>query len=73
MPALAPFSGERAVRVFREAGWIQDRQHGSHVILVKPGSSASLSVRLDPEVAPAALRYLMRSAGMTLGDLAELL
>ena len=73
MPALPSFSGERAVRVFRKAGWIEDRQHGRHVILVKPGNPASLSVPQDPEVAPATLRYLMRAAGMTLGQLAELL
>ena len=73
MPALPPFSGERAVQIFRKAGWVQDRQHGSHVILVKPGNLASLSVPQHPEVAPATLRYLMRAAGMTLGELAELL
>jgi len=44
MPGLPPFSGELAVRAFRKAGWIQDRQHGSHTILVTPGNLASLSV-----------------------------
>jgi len=44
MAALPSVSGERAVRVFQRAGWIKDRQRGSHVILIKPGHAASLSV-----------------------------
>ncbi|MGA2136390.1 MAG: type II toxin-antitoxin system HicA family toxin [Bryobacteraceae bacterium] len=43
MAVLPSLSGERAVRAFQKAGWIRDRQHGSHVILVKPGNPASLS------------------------------
>ena len=37
MAALPSVSGERAVRAFQKAGWVKDRQHGSHVILIKPG------------------------------------
>ena len=73
MPALVPFSGELAVRAFRKAGWIQDRQHGSHVILVTPGNPATLSVPQHAELAPGALRSLIRASGMTLGQFAELL
>ena len=73
MPALPPFSGELAVRAFRKAGWIQDRQHGSHTILVTPGNPASLSVPQHPELAPGVLRCLIRASGMTLGEFAELL
>jgi predicted RNA binding protein YcfA (HicA-like mRNA interferase family) len=66
-------SGERAVRAFQKAGWIKDRQRGSHVILIKPGNSASLSVPLHREVAPGTLRALIRAAGMTNIEFAELL
>ena len=44
MPPLPSVSGERAVRAFQKAGWVKDRQNGSHVILIKPGQSVSLSV-----------------------------
>jgi predicted RNA binding protein YcfA (HicA-like mRNA interferase family) len=44
MAALPSVSGEGAVRVFQKAGWVKDRQRGSHVILIKPGHAASLSV-----------------------------
>jgi predicted RNA binding protein YcfA (HicA-like mRNA interferase family) len=44
-------SGERAVRSFEKAGWVKDRQRGSHVILVKPGHPDSLSVPQHREIA----------------------
>lgn len=36
MAALPSVSGERAARVFQKAGWVKDRQRGSHVILIMP-------------------------------------
>ena len=65
MAALPAVSGERAVRVFQKAGWGKDRQRGSHVILIKPGHAASLSVPQHREVAPGTLRALIRAAGMS--------
>ena len=56
-------SGERAVRAFQKAGWVKDRQRGSHVILVKPGHAATLSVPQHRELAPGTLRALIRAAG----------
>jgi len=52
MPALPSISGERAVRAFQKAGWVQDRQQGSHVIMVKPGNPASPSIPQHRELAP---------------------
>ena len=73
MAALPAVSGERAVRVFQKAGWVKDRQRGSHVILIKPGHSASLSVPQHREVAPGTLRALIRTAGMTVGEFVALM
>jgi predicted RNA binding protein YcfA (HicA-like mRNA interferase family) len=66
-------SGERAVRVFEMAGWVIDRQRGSHVILIKPGNPASLSVPQHRELAPGTPRSLIRAAGMTVTQFADLL
>lgn len=44
MVKLPVVSGAEAVRAFERGGWRVDRQHGSHVILLKPGHIASLSV-----------------------------
>ena len=73
MAALPSVSGERAVRVFQKAGWVKDRQRGSHVILIKPGHAASLSVPQHREIAPGTLRALIRAAGMSVDEFIALM
>jgi predicted RNA binding protein YcfA (HicA-like mRNA interferase family) len=73
MPALPSVSGERVVKAFRKAGWVQDRQNGSHVILIKPGHPASLSVPQHRELAPGTLRALIRASGMLVDQFVDLL
>jgi predicted RNA binding protein YcfA (HicA-like mRNA interferase family) len=73
MAALPSVSGERAVRVFQKAGWVKDRQRGSHVILIKAGHSASLSVPQHREIAPGTLRALIRAAGMSVDEFVALM
>ena len=73
MPALPSVSGERAVKAFQKAGWSKDRQRGSHVILIKPGHAASLSVPQHRELAPGTLRALIRAAGMSVDEFVVLL
>ena len=65
MPALPVLSGRKAVRVFEKLGWEVARQRGSHIILVKEGEMATLSVPDHKEVAKGTLRSLIRSAGLT--------
>jgi predicted RNA binding protein YcfA (HicA-like mRNA interferase family) len=43
-------SGAEAVKAFQRAGWRVDRQRGSHVVLLKAGHIASLSVPQHPEL-----------------------
>ena len=62
MASLPSVSGEQAVRAFQKAGWVKDRQHGSHVILIEPGNPASLSAPQHPELAPDTLRTLIRAS-----------
>jgi predicted RNA binding protein YcfA (HicA-like mRNA interferase family) len=68
MPALPVVSGQRAVRAFEKDGWVKDRQRGSHVILIKPGHAASLSVPQHRELAPGTLRALIRAAEMSIDE-----
>ena len=58
MPELPVISGREARRAFENLGWIFQRQHGSHMILTKPGNIASLSIPDHREVAPGTLRKL---------------
>jgi predicted RNA binding protein YcfA (HicA-like mRNA interferase family) len=73
MAELPVVSGAAAVRAFEYAGWRRDRQKGSHVILVKAGRIASLSIPQHRELAPGTLRALIRAAQMTVEDFVALL
>ena len=70
---LPIISGAEAVRSFQRAGWRQDRQRGSHVILVKSGMVASLSVPQHREIAPGTIRALIRNAGMSVSEFVSLI
>ena len=73
MASLPSVSGERAVRAFQRAGWIKDRQHGSHLIMIKPGHPASLSVAQHRELAPGTLRALIKASGLSVAEFIALL
>jgi predicted RNA binding protein YcfA (HicA-like mRNA interferase family) len=73
MARLPVVSGAEAVRAFGRAGWQFDRQQGSHVILLKPGHIASLSIPQHRELAPGTLRSLIRAAGLTVEEFVALL
>jgi predicted RNA binding protein YcfA (HicA-like mRNA interferase family) len=73
MAKLPVVSGAEAVKAFQRAGWRIDRQKGSHVILLRPGHVASLSVPQHPELAPGTLRALVRAADMNVEEFTALL
>jgi predicted RNA binding protein YcfA (HicA-like mRNA interferase family) len=73
MVKLPVVSGVEAVRAFQRDGWRVDRQKGSHVVLLKTGHVASLSVPQHPELAPGTLRALIRAAGLSVEESAALL
>jgi len=53
---------------FTKLGWEVARQRGSHIILVKEGALATLSVPDHKEVARGTLRSLIRDAGLTVEE-----
>ncbi len=65
MPRLPVLSGREVVRVFETLGGEEARQSGSHIILIKHGHAATLSVPDHREVARGTLRSLIRMAGLT--------
>lgn len=73
MPALPTLSGRDLVRVFGKDGWVVVRQRGSHIILVKPGHIATLSVPEHREVAKGTLRRLIRLSGLSVEAFVELI
>ncbi|MEW6140352.1 MAG: type II toxin-antitoxin system HicA family toxin [Thermodesulfobacteriota bacterium] len=64
-------SGKDVVRVLQSLGWSVARQRGSHVIMVKEGEIATLSVPNHKEVAPGMLRSLVRAANLTMNQFIE--
>lgn len=68
MPELPLVSGREARRAFERLGWIFRRQTGSHMILTRPGSIASLSIPDHRELAPGTLRKLIRLSGVTVDE-----
>lgn len=73
MPALPRLSGRKIVRAFESLGWKVARQKGSHVILIKVGHIATLSVSDHKEVAKGTLCSLIRSAGLTVSEFINVL
>ena len=73
MPPLPVVSGRQARRAFEKAGWVFDRQRGSHMILTKPGIPTNLSVPDHRELDRGLLRGLIRDAQMTVDDFLALL
>ncbi len=68
MARLPQLSGREVVRTFESFGWNQVRQSGSHMILVREGHAATLSVPDHKAVAKGTLRSLIRSAGITVDE-----
>jgi len=72
MPQLPTLSGREVIRVFAKNGWQMVRHRGSHMILVKPGPMATLSVPDHREVAKGTLRSLIRSSGLSVEEFLSL-
>ena len=68
MPPIPLLNGRKVVRVFEQLGWQVVRQRGSHIIMVKDGYIATLSIPDHKEVARGTLRRLINVAKITVGD-----
>lgn len=73
MPDLPVVSGRDARRAFERLGWTFRRQAGSHMILTRAGSIASLSIPDHRELAPGTLRKLIRLSGVTVEEFRDAL
>ena len=65
MPQVPLLRPREVVRAFERLGWQAVRQRGSHLLLTKPGSVATLSVPDHPQVARGTLRALVAKAGLS--------
>jgi len=70
---LANISGKETAQAFRKAGWRIVGQVGSHLVMTKAGTRANLSIPQHKELSVGTLRALIRHAGMTVEEFADLL
>ncbi len=73
MGKLANVSGREAAKAFQKAGWQPVGQVGSHLVLVKSGVRANLSIPQHRELSVGTLRALIRCAGLTVDEFLSLL
>jgi predicted RNA binding protein YcfA (HicA-like mRNA interferase family) len=71
MAKVPRLSGRKVARVFESLGWTKARQSSSHIILVREGHPATLSVPDHKEVAKGTLRSLIRSASLTVEEFVD--
>ena len=69
---LPVLSGIEVRKVFEKTGWKCVRQRGSHMVMVKDGHIATLSVPNHKTVAKGTLRSLIRASGLTVDEFIEL-
>jgi predicted RNA binding protein YcfA (HicA-like mRNA interferase family) len=72
MPQLPVISGREARRALERAGWVFNRQRGSHMILIRPGTPVNLSIPDHRELDRGLLRALIRDAGLSVQDFLNL-
>ena len=68
MPALPALRSSDVVAAFEKLGWHIARQRGSHIIMVKDGSLATLAAPDRKEIAKGTLRSLIRAAELTVHE-----
>lgn len=73
MGRLANISGKEAAKVFQRAGWQPIGQVGSHLVMVKAGVRANLSIPQHKELSVGTLRALIRAAGLEVDEFLALL
>jgi len=68
MAKLPSVCSRKVVKAFRSFGWDVVRRESSHIIMVKQGEMATLSVPDHNPVAKGTLRGLIRAAGLTVDE-----
>jgi predicted RNA binding protein YcfA (HicA-like mRNA interferase family) len=65
---LPVVSGRKTRQALARLGWQYVHHVGSHMILVKPGSMATISVPDHKELDTGTLRAIVRQAGLTVEE-----
>ena len=71
MPPVPLLKPGQVIKTFEKFGWEVKRQKGSHIIMTKIGSIATLSIPNHFEVARGTLKSLIGKSGITIDDFLE--
>lgn len=75
MAKLPSLSARKVVRALKRAGFIEDRQRGSHLVLIHPETKDRTVVPIHSgrTISEPLLRAIIRDASLTVYDFLELL
>ena len=75
MAKLPSLTARKVVQALKRAGFIEDRQKGSHLILIHPATRARIVVPVHPGRAlkEPLLRAILRDANLSIDEFIELL
>ena len=75
MTKLPIITGDKVVKAFIKAGWIKNRQKGSHVIMTNVISDVILSIPVhkNKTVKRGTLNALIKDAGLSIDEFNNLL
>jgi predicted RNA binding protein YcfA (HicA-like mRNA interferase family) len=75
MPPLPRVTGRELVRVLARLGWVVVSQKGSHAQLKHPvrGGRVTVPLHAGETIGPGLLRSILNQAGLTAGDLRDVL
>ena len=74
MPKLPVISGKECVKALKKAGYEEDHQTGSHIILRhKDPPHRRLTVPNHKEIAKGTLKSILKDAGLSVDEFIELL
>ena len=75
MAKLPSLNARKVVRALKRAGFAEDRQKGSHLVLIHPESNARTVVPMHSgrTIKEPLLRAIVRDAGLSIQEFLELL
>jgi predicted RNA binding protein YcfA (HicA-like mRNA interferase family) len=75
MAKLPALTARKVVRALKRAGFFEDRQRGSHLILIQPGTNARTVVPMHSgrTLKEPLLRAILRETQLTVDQFLELL
>ena len=75
MSKLPSLTARKVIRALKRAGFLEDRQRGSHLVLYQPTTKARTVVPVHPgkTIKAPLLRAILRDANLTAEEFIELL